>query len=159
MSIINKIRDISLFKSLKDNEELLSKIAEIIVVKSFSRDTYIIKEGEIGNSMYILIKGTVSIEKTTSMGDVFSVAKLSETNNVYFGEPALMDNDVRSASVITITDTVCYMINKDTFDNFCEDNPMIGYLIIKDIAISLANKLRKTTNDNLVLINALCCDE
>ncbi len=159
MSISNRLKNISLFRSIKDKDELLIKLEEIIQEKSFSEGTYIIKEGEIGKSMYILAEGTVSIERTTLMGDAFNIANLSEDKNVFFGELALLDNDVRSASVYAVTESLCYMIEKSAFTKFCENNPYIGYAIIKDIAISLAAKLRKTTNDNLTLINTLCCEE
>jgi len=159
MSVTSRLKTISLFKSIKDKEGLLSKLEEIIVEKVFAKDSYIIREGEIGDCMFILSKGVISIEKSTPMGDTFSLVKLSEDKNVFFGELALLDSDVRSASVHAVTETVCYMIKKDEFNHFCELNPYIGYLIIKEIAMSLAGKLRKTTNDNLVLINALCCDD
>lgn len=159
MDIKERLKKISLFKAIKNEEESLLKIKDIIVEKQYPQDSFIIKEGEIGDCMYILNKGKISIEKKTLMGDTFSLAKLSEEQNFYFGEQALLDNDSRSASVRAITDTKCFMIKKDDFNKFCEENPYIGYLIIKDIAISLAAKLRKTTDDNLTLINALCCSD
>lgn len=159
MNVISRLKTIPLFKSIKDKDDILQKLGEIVTEQSFPMGTYIIKEGEIGKTMFILAKGTVSIEKTTLMGDNFTVAKLSDNHNVFFGEIALLDSVDRSASVYAVTDTICYVIDKDDFNRFSEANPFIGFLIIKDIASSLASKLRKTTNDNLVLINALCCDE
>lgn len=158
MDITNKLKHIALFRSIKHKEAFLEKLGTIVEEKSFAEGTYIIKEGEVGTSMFILGKGTIRIERTTLMGDTFTLAKHSEDKNVFFGELALLDNDVRSASVYAVTNTVCYSIEKDAFTQFCEDNPHIGYAIIKDIAVSLAAKLRKTTNDNLTLINALCSD-
>ncbi len=159
MSIGSKLKQISLFNGIKDNPELIAKLESIISETSFSAETYIIKEGEIGNEMYILKKGEVHVEKKTLMGDSFPVVKLCAEMNVFFGELALLDNDHRSASVFSITDTECYVIQKNDFEIICQENPLIGYHIFKEIAISLAMKLRKTTKDNMALIDALCSEE
>ncbi len=159
MHIRDRLKNISLFRSIKYEEDSLLKLEKIIVEKHYFQDSYIIREGELGNCMFILDSGSISIEKKTLMGDTFSLARLSQEKNVYFGELALLDNYERSASVRALTETKCFMINNDDFNKFCEENPYIGHLIIKDIATSLAAKLRKTTDDNLILINALCSND
>jgi CRP/FNR family transcriptional regulator, cyclic AMP receptor protein len=159
MSVREKIKKISLFGSFKDDEQALTKIEEIINEKKYQPDNYIIKEGETGTTMYILSKGIVRVEKKTLHGDSYPVVNLSADMNVFFGELALLDNDHRSASVITLSETECYEISKNDFDALCQNDPYLGYMIMREIAKSLAGKLRKTTRDNLVLIEALCSQD
>ncbi len=159
MSVRDKIKNISLFASFKDDEQALTKIEGIINEKKYQPDSYIIKEGETGTTMYILSKGFVRVEKKTLQGDPYPVVNLSANMNVFFGELALLDNDQRSASVITLSETECYEINKNDFDELCQNDPYLGYMIMREIAKSLAGKLRKTTRDNLVLIEALCSQD
>ena len=137
---------------------MLKEIEEIVQEKKYPAHCYIINEGEVGTNMFILSKGNVRVEKKTLLGDSFPVVNLSADMNVFFGEMALLDNDQRSASVFTSTETECYLIDKHDFDDFCFNKPYIGYQIIRQIATSLAGKLRKTTHDSLILIQALCCD-
>ncbi len=159
MQIKERIKEISLFSCFKDDDRLLDKLLEIITEESYPKGTYIIKEDDIGHSMFILSEGNVIVEKKTRFGDTFPVIKLSDKMNVFFGELALLDNDHRSASVVAETDTVCFKIKRSDFDIFCESYPQLGYHIVREIAKTLATNLRKTTYDKTFLIDALCDDE
>lgn len=153
--IINRLSKLSLFSEIKDDRDALIKIASVIKTERFKPNANVIKEGDIGDKMYILNAGTVRIEKQTLSGDTFPVANLSEKMNVFFGEVALMDNDVRSASVSAISEVECFVISKKEFDKICDNDPRIGYYIFKEIAKTLSNRLRKSTLDNINLIAAL----
>ncbi len=157
--IVNRLERISLFKNLQDDPPALEKIAALIRAKTYSRGSCIIREGESGDAMYILNRGTVRVEKKTLYRDKYTVANLQDDQNVFFGEVALMDNDVRSASVFAITAVECYVIRKDDFERLCEANPRIGFYVIREIARSLAGRLRKTTTDSATLIAALIHDD
>ncbi len=159
MNIIERIENVSLFTCIKEDKEALQKIADIIKTEKYPANTYIIKEGETGDKMFILNKGKVRVEKSTLSNDNFTVVNLNDDMNAFFGDIALMDNDVRSASVYTVTDTECYVIKKDDFDKLCESNYKIGYYIIKEIAKSLSTNLRKMTVDRANLIHALVSDD
>ena len=153
--IIKKLSNISLFKAFKDDEEALKRIAGIIRIEKFKKDSYVISEGDTGDKMYILNKGTVRIDKKTLANDSFTVVNLSENMHVFFGELALIDNDVRSASVYALNDLECFVFNKTDFERLAEENPKIGYVITKEIAKSLSTRLRKETLDKINLIDAL----
>ena len=155
MNIIERLENVSLFNGIKNDKTALQKIAAIIKIENYPANTYIIKEGESGNKMFILDRGKVRVEKSTLANDTYTVVNLTDDMNAFFGEIALMDNDVRSASVYTLTDSECYVIKKDDFDKLCENNNNIGYYIIKEIAKSLSVNLRKMTIDRANLIHAL----
>lgn len=154
-NVIERLKKISLFNAIKDNDEILKKVATIIKVEKFPANSYIIKEGQEGDKMYILNKGSARVEKNTLSKDKFIVSNLRDDMNIFFGEVSLMDNDLRSASIYTITDAECFIITKDDFDKFCEENPHIGYHITKEIAKLLSSRLRRISGDNMILIEAL----
>jgi CRP/FNR family transcriptional regulator, cyclic AMP receptor protein len=153
--IVHRLEKISLFNPLKDDPEALEQIAAIIKVRTYPADTYIIREGQSGHAMYILNRGTVRVEKQTVARDTFTVVNLTDEENVFFGEMALLDDDERSASVLTITDVECFEIGKAEFALVCAQNTHLGYHIVLEIARSLAARLRKTTLDTVTLIGAL----
>lgn len=157
--IVSRLQNISIFGALKNDEVLLIQIAGIMKIEKFNPNTYIIHEGEIGNKMYILNKGKVKVERNTPSKDQFTVAILDDSMNVCFGELALMDNDVRSASVLSVTETECYVINKLDFEKICEHNPKIGYLVMREIGRALSQRFRKSASDNMQLIEALIKEE
>jgi CRP/FNR family transcriptional regulator, cyclic AMP receptor protein len=157
--MIERLRKLTIFKNFNTDEVVLNNISKIIHIEHFKQNDYIIKEGEVGNKMYILNKGTVKVEKNTIDGDKFTVVVLNDKMNIFFGELALMDDDTRSASIKADTETECYVINKMDFENFCEENPRIGYYITKEMIRSLAGNLRKTTTDKLFLIEAFISED
>jgi len=158
-SVIKRLKGISIFAEIKNKKNSLEQLSRIIKIEKFKPNSYIIKEGEYGDSMYILNKGTVNIVKKTLSNDSFVVDILHENRNVFFGEIALMDNELRSASVIARTPTECYVIKKKDFEKLCKNNPELGYYIIKEIAKSLSARLRKLSQDNVNLITAIIGNE
>jgi CRP/FNR family transcriptional regulator, cyclic AMP receptor protein len=156
--ILGKLRQISLFKKIKDEDEALKKIGAIVTICNYPKGAFIIKEGEQGDVMYILSKGRVSIEKKTLKDDSYTVVKLTDEMHVFFGELALMDSDVRSASVIAETDCECFCIKKEDFDRLGDGDTRVGLYVTREIAKILAGRLRNSSKDNITLFEALVAE-
>jgi cAMP-dependent protein kinase regulator len=77
-------------------------------IESFNPGTMILKEGEISKSFYLLLEGTVDVEK-----DGGKVASLSSGD--FFGEIALIADLPRTASVRTTEKCTCLRLDQDTF--------------------------------------------
>lgn len=153
-----KIRNVSLFKDLKDDEGAIDKIARLIAVKNFPKDSHIIREGDKGDEMFILNKGSVRVEKTTMDDDTYTVVKLEDFMNIFFGEMALIDDDVRSASVVADTDCECFVIRKGDFHELAGSDCRIGYSVTTEIAKILSVRLRKSSADTITLFEALVAE-
>lgn len=153
--IVEKLKQVSLFKNIKDDVSSLEKVASVIEIKNFDKGSNIIKEGDQGDEMYILSKGRVRIEKRTLQDESYTVTLLEDGMNIFFGELALMDNDQRSATVIAETDCECYVIKKDKFDTLGNVYPHIGLTVTREIARTLSSRLRRTNQDIITLFEAL----
>ena len=82
------------------------------------------KDGDIGDSMFIVLDGKISITK----GDK-EIALLEKGDSL--GEMALLDNENRSANAIAKADSVLLKINQDVFYELMESNADIMKQIIK----------------------------
>lgn len=153
--ILEKLKHITIFDELKNNKDDLEKLQSIIRIKRFPKDEIIIREGDVGTEMYIVYKGSVEIQKETRAGDSYTVVKLRAEHNVFFGELALVDDDKRSATVITLEDSEFLIIQKKDFLELGKSNPEIALPITRSIAKILAGRLRKTTGDMLTIFDAL----
>uniref|UniRef100_A0A673HLJ0 cGMP-dependent protein kinase n=1 Tax=Sinocyclocheilus rhinocerous TaxID=307959 RepID=A0A673HLJ0_9TELE len=112
------LRSVSLLKDLP--EEKLAKIIDCLEAEYFDKGEYIIREGEEGNTFFIIAKGEVLVTQTT---EGFSEPQEIKTLGVgdYFGEKALISEDVRSANIIAKeNDTQCLVVDRDNF------NQMVG---------------------------------
>lgn len=125
------LKEVSLFKNI--TSERLAKIATIAKEVEFSRGERIINEGDEGDSLFIIVEGSVNILKGKDI-----IARLSSKD--FFGEMAILDSEPRSASVIADTDITCLKISREDFTEILIDEHEIMLSIIK----SLVQRLRQT---------------
>lgn len=157
IDILSKIRKVEFFKEFKDNDEVIEKIAGLCSQHHYVKGNYIIKEGDFGDELFIVIGGTIEIAKKTMQDEEYTVIALDANNRggITVGEIALIDNDRRSASVIACTDCDCLTVNRQDFLKFGDDNPRVGLGITRAIASQLARSLRKSNTDVITLFSAL----
>ncbi|XP_017577890.1 cGMP-dependent protein kinase 2 [Pygocentrus nattereri] len=112
------LRSVSLLKDLP--EEKLSKIVDCLEIDYFDKGDYIIREGEEGNTFFIIAKGEVSVTQSTEGCPEPQEIKTLGVGD-YFGEKALISEDVRSANIVAKeNDTQCLVVDRDNF------NQMVG---------------------------------
>ncbi|MDQ7043469.1 MAG: cyclic nucleotide-binding domain-containing protein, partial [Sulfurimonas sp.] len=118
------LNHISIFNNLKfDDLHLLGKSTEVLRYKT---GEYIVTQGGLGDTLYILIRGTAVIEV-----DGIEGKKLGHRD--YFGEIALLGDTKRSASVKVTLDTTLLALRKKEFKEFLERNPQVSSKVIKGI--------------------------
>jgi len=153
--VTSKLKLIPLFSEISGNEEYLGRLQEICRARSVAGGQVVIQEGEKGSEMYIMLSGRVEIRRRTRAGDDYTVVKLRAEDNVFFGEMALIDDDVRSATIVTTEDSDFLMVRKHDFIELGDQYPQIALPITREIAKILASRLRKTTGDMLTIFDAL----
>jgi len=129
----------------------------------FSRGAVILKEGEPGETMYIIEEGLVEISKTLTLkraGEDYQdrdkiLTKLSADDHAIFGEVALFEQGPRTATVGAMADCLLLEISRTDFLRLAEENPQIGYKLSRNIARLLCARLRKADEDTIKLTTAL----
>ncbi len=150
-----KLRQILLFAEIADNEEYMGQLQDICRPLALPAGRVVIREGDQGSEMYIMLVGRVEICRRTRAGDDYTVVKLRAEDNVFFGEMALIDDDVRSATIRTTVDSEFLVVTKEEFISLGDRYPQIALPITRQIARILASRLRKTTGDMLTIFDAL----
>jgi len=153
--ILGKLKQIPLFSDIRDSDEQIERFLSVCNLRSVPAGEVIIKEGERGSEMFIMLKGQVTIQRRTRAGDDYTVVTLRAENNVFFGEMALIDDDTRSATIIATKDSDFLVITKEDFLTLGESYPEIVLPITREIGKILASRLRKTTGDMLTIFDAL----
>lgn len=147
-----------IFEDFKGHPEILTEFHKIMKPKNFSPGTLIIKEGETGSEMYLLLAGKVGVFKKTPSGDEYKVADLSDKMNIVFGEGAIIDVDTRSATIKALTEVECYEINSVDFESFSKNHPEWALPVFRRIARAIMGRLRKTNQDFMLVYNALVAE-
>ncbi|MCG8568770.1 MAG: cyclic nucleotide-binding domain-containing protein [Spirochaetes bacterium] len=153
--VLEKLKKIVLFSDFVEDNDRLLKVLQSMKKQKFYAGEIIIEEGDIGDRLYILYKGTVRILRKTLNNEQYTVAILNSDMNIFFGEIALIDNDKRSATVLTETNCETLYIDSSNFSRLCEEDPFMGYKITTHIAKRLSAGLRKMNKDVVTLYQAL----
>jgi CRP-like cAMP-binding protein len=123
------LENIKLFSNLTERER--SKVSRSFEFETFPAGTTIIREGDRGRKFYILKEGTAKV-----MIGGEEVGQLESGN--YFGEMALLDDEVRKASVLATAACECFVLDRPTF------NRILG---------SLQDILARETQQRLTILN------
>lgn len=116
------LKSLSIFRDTP--EHILADLAPLMEEEEYEEGTLIFREGEIGDCMYIIHQGEVKIHK----GDT-TLAILKEKE--VFGELALLDSELRSASATTNTDCVLFRIEQEPFYELIDNRPEVAKGFIK----------------------------
>ena len=121
----------------EDAAVLLSFCSE----KKLSPEEIIFKEGETGNSLFIIKSGEVKIYKKDVLGDV-DIARLGM--GTIFGEMAIVDNKPRSANVKAVSESHLMEMTRESYYSLIKDAPGVGVKFVDILLNTLAFRLRET---------------
>ncbi len=160
MPYIPHLNNCHLFDGLKEEEIAVYRPATRLV--TYKSGDSIMEEGELGETLLILIKGTVTIsKKLTLLGDGSgdttdkTFITLDDKIKPFFGEMALlMEESLRTATVTASTDCEIVVMEKSAFQQTCSDNPAIGLKVMENIATKLATNLERESKNVLKLTTA-----
>lgn len=95
------------------NEEELEKVTLSLEREIYESGDNIIRQGNKGDHFYIIAEGVVGVYKTDAQGKDQKLITLNPGG--YFGELALIKEDVRAASCIAESKVVCLSLGRDDF--------------------------------------------
>ena len=107
------LMEVPFFKEFEGDaalEQYVQKVAEAMVPAEFSTGDYIIRQGEEGNTFYIITEGTCSVIIDNETKDH------TLTTGNWFGEKALVgESAVRTASIVATTNIKCIGMDRAAF--------------------------------------------
>jgi CRP-like cAMP-binding protein len=97
---------------------LLDELGERTVQETYSGNELIVREGDVGQTFYILKRGAVDIVEEQVSGRCRKVATLGQTQ--CFGEIALLNDMRRTANVYVHGEVEVYAVNRIDFQNLVQ---------------------------------------
>jgi CRP-like cAMP-binding protein len=138
------LKGVYLFSSLTEQE--LQKIASICKPESFPRGKLIFAEGNPGDKLYFIIKGSIRVSKKIRAGNEQVLATLQAGE--FFGEMALIDEVGRSADAWAEETSELISISKNDFATLIFREKEIATSLLWNIIRTLSSRLR-TTDEKL----------
>ena len=130
MAIEDTLGNVELFAELE--KEDLQRIAKACVVREFKAGDVIVREGEVGVAFYIIEKGRVEVVKDLGTPEEQVLDTMGPSS--FFGEMALFDNHVRSASIRALEETRCLVLTKWDFNAELTQNSHIAVAMLAILA-------------------------
>jgi CRP-like cAMP-binding protein len=128
-----------LFRNLNEMER--AQILIIGDVRSYAAGDVLFREGDPGDGLYMVVKGSVRISKASLTGEE-ALAVLESP--AFFGEMALIDNSARAADAIVNEDSVLFYIPLAGLRTLIEAQHQIALKILYALCEVLAQRLRET---------------
>ena len=129
------LRNVPLFAELDERE--LDQLARQMHERRFPEGADVTSEGAGGAGFFIIAEGnadvTVAGEHRASIGP-----------GDFFGEIALIDTGVRSASITAATELLCYGLTPWEFRTFVEEHPKVAWALLR----TLAGRLREAQSQS-----------
>jgi CRP/FNR family transcriptional regulator, cyclic AMP receptor protein len=129
------LRNVPLFAELDERE--LDQLARQMHERRFPEGADVTSEGAGGAGFFIIAEGnadvTVAGEHRASIGP-----------GDFFGEIALIDTGVRSASITAATELLCYGLTPWEFRPFVEEHPKVAWALLQ----TLAGRLREAQSQS-----------
>jgi hypothetical protein len=108
--------------------------------KLYTEGEIIVRQGEVGDCMYVIQSGKVEVIKEEE-GKEVKLAELAEGD--FFGEMALFEKDVRSASVRPLGEVRILTVDKKMFLRKIHDDPSLAFRIMK----KMSHRIRELNNE------------
>ncbi|HEC61243.1 MAG TPA: cyclic nucleotide-binding domain-containing protein [bacterium] len=155
------LKKLGILSALTNDEiEVFHRIATRTEVRN---GAVIMREGDVGDSMFLFAEGEVTVTKNLTLRAgkkgfsqaEKSMVRLNAEFVSFFGDMAMFENDVRSATITAQSNCLIYEIKRDDFNRIGATNPAVCLKVILKIASVLCHRVRQGNQDVLKLTTAL----
>lgn len=116
---VERLRQVPIFSELSDT--LLEMARKLFKTEEQPPDRVIIREGDVGSTMYIIVPGKVEVTKASDNGQPIRLAVLSDGD--HFGEIAILRSVTRTATIRTLLPCILLTLSRAHFDYLIERAP------------------------------------
>ena len=137
-----------------DHERLIAGLSDALrplasrgVIRSYRKNTVIINEGELGESLFVLLRGRVKVYSNDVGGREITYNVVERGD--YFAEMWL-DGGPRSASVMTLEPSICSIVDRTALSEHLADKPEFALALLSQV-IRRARAATKTARNMALL--------
>lgn len=128
-----------LFEMLSNQE--LEFVAELSRPKRYSAGQVIFEEGELGDSLYVIVSGEVEVLRRDASGEQKAITVLGPPE--FFGEMSLIDKEYRSATARARSDVEVLHLTAENLTTFRKQYRDGFTFVVINIARVLSARLRE----------------
>ncbi|MEW7978864.1 MAG: cyclic nucleotide-binding domain-containing protein, partial [Candidatus Sedimenticola endophacoides] len=145
--------DIDLFRNLGDHP--LEALAAITQQHDYNADHYVINEGAPAGNIYSLVEGSLMITKENPVREKEPIYLGSIKPRELFGESSVLEGGIRTANVVTCSESTLLVMRRGDFLAFLRDYPATSRPILSFLVNQLVGKLSATNHELALTRNRL----
>lgn len=104
----------------------------------------IIREGDVGDFMLIVLSGQCEIVKNGAGGLPRRLALAGPGKTL--GEMSMIDGELRFASCVALEDTLLAVLDRDSLSRIIAGEPSLGIKILMELVLLLSQRLRAASS-------------
>jgi CRP/FNR family transcriptional regulator, cyclic AMP receptor protein len=131
------LRRIKVFAGMSNDQ--LSRVLEYIEVKEVKQFAEIVRQGQPGDAMYLILQGEVRVRMMIA-GKESTLVVLASGD--FFGEISLFDHGSRSADVVANEDSVLLRIGAGPFERMVQEAPNLAAPFLFAMGKTLTSRIR-----------------
>jgi CRP-like cAMP-binding protein len=135
-AILSGLRQVDFLRDLRDEE--LRLLVPGVIVQRFGTGESIVREGDDGDSLFIIREGTVEVLAGASDGKQVHIRDLAPP--AFFGEMALMTGEKRTATICAKSDVELLELNRDSFGELFKNHPETAVQMGEVIAFRMTER-------------------
>jgi CRP/FNR family transcriptional regulator, cyclic AMP receptor protein len=128
--IVVFLEKVPLFKGL--NRRQLEYLAKRFVEREYPVGRVIVEQNQGGEGFFIIVSGSADVIRERSDGTKATVNHFEATD--FFGELALLDDGLRTASVIATEPTMCLVLTRWDFLGTLKEDCEMAIPILQELA-------------------------
>jgi aspartate ammonia-lyase len=140
--IVDFIKKLEFYIELGDDD--LAVLAGKMRIENFNPGSYLFKETENRDAVFIIYNGEVELVKKTLQNKIKRVAYFSKGEML--GEGTFIDDSPHSTSARAVIPTTCFCLNRIDIDLIFNDKPELGLKISAKLAKVISRRMRGATN-------------
>jgi CRP-like cAMP-binding protein len=138
--LITFLLETPMFEKLTPSE--IMEIIHVVEIEKYQAGDIIFREGDAGDAWFVLYRGAVDVLKHGATGE----KKITELGpQACFGEISILDGSPRSATIHVMEDSVVFRVPRGAFGELMDNDHLVAYKLIHQMAILLAERQRNTT--------------
>lgn len=152
MDDLDLLKQVPLFSQMDDAE--LAGIRALMTRETFQRGQVIIREGDLGDDLYVVVQGSAQTSVSDASGADVVVDEVGPGG--FFGELSMLTEEPRSARVQATSDIVTLALGRAEFFDFLQRYPPAALDVLKVLGQRVsrtARLLRGTVSRNVNVVD------
>lgn len=129
-NIVGALQGVPLFQDLNDRQ--LNRLAQRFVERDYEAGQTIVIQDQGGEGIFIIVSGKAEAVRARSDGERVVVNTFGPAT--FFGELALLDKGLRTATITAVEPTRCLALRREDFIGLLKEDAEMAVSVLQELA-------------------------